>query len=59
MTFKEHEGTINCVQFSPDSRWVASGGSEGALKIWDISTGKVLSNFYLPGQGVTCLEYNP
>ena len=44
---------------SPDSRWAASGATDGAVKIWDISSGKVLSNFFLPGQEITCLEYNP
>jgi katanin p80 WD40 repeat-containing subunit B1 len=47
------------VQLSPDSRWVASGGADGALKIWDISTGRVQANFFLPGQSVTSIEYNP
>jgi WD40 repeat protein len=44
---------------SPDSRWIASGGQDGAVKIWDISSGKVFANFSFPGQQVTCLEYNP
>jgi len=59
MTFKEHSGAVTCAQLSPDSKWVGSGGTEGAVKIWDLSTGKVLGNFYLPGQSITCLEYNP
>lgn len=44
---------------SPDSRWAASGATDGTVKIWDIASGKVLSNFYLPDQEVTCIEYNP
>jgi len=44
---------------SPDCRWVASGSTDGALKIWEMSTGKVLANFFVPGQSVTCVEYNP
>lgn len=40
-SFKEHQGAVLTVQLSPDSKWVASGGVDGALKIWDISTGRV------------------
>ena len=50
---------INSAQLSPDTRWVASGGGDGALKIWDISSGKVLTNFPIPGQTITCIQYNP
>jgi WD40 repeat protein len=41
LTFKEHSGPVNCLALSPDARWVASGGDDGALKIWDITSGKV------------------
>jgi WD40 repeat protein len=49
VTFKEHAGPINCIGLSPDCKWVASGGNDGALKIWEISTGKVMANFFMPG----------
>lgn len=45
MTFKEHTDKINTIQFSPDSKWAASGADDGALKIWEVASGKVLSNF--------------
>ena len=44
-TFREHSGIINTIQLSPDSRWAASGADDGALKIWEVSSGKVLANF--------------
>lgn len=48
-TFSEHTGPVSCVQLSPDSKWVSSGGQDGALKIWEISNGNVLANFQMPG----------
>jgi len=45
LTFREHSGIINTISLSPDARWAATGGDDGALKIWDVSSGKVLSNF--------------
>jgi WD40 repeat protein len=31
--------------FSPDGRWVASGGKDCAVKVWDAETGKLLQTF--------------
>ena len=54
-TFREHSGAINTLQMSPDARWVASGSTDGSLKIWDVTADKLLANFEFPGQSVTCL----
>lgn len=58
-TYREHTAKINTVQLSPDSKWAATGGDDGALKIWDISSGKTISNFSFPGTAVTCIQFNP
>ncbi|KIJ24044.1 hypothetical protein M422DRAFT_195187, partial [Sphaerobolus stellatus SS14] len=31
-----HEGPVNIVKFSPDARFIASGGSDAKLMIWSI-----------------------
>lgn len=33
ITFKGHSKVINCLRFSPDGRWVASGAGDGAVKV--------------------------
>ena len=38
---------------------MATGGDDGALKIWDISNGKIFANFQFPGSSVTCIQFNP
>ena len=40
--FLEHTGTIKSLAFSPDSRILASGGSDndGAIRLWSTQTGK-------------------
>ena len=35
-----HQFMVSSVTFSPDGRYALSGGSDGTLKLWEISTGK-------------------
>ena len=44
-SFKNHTGTINTLQMSPDARWVASGSDDGSLRIWDVRADKQITNF--------------
>ncbi|GIW81858.1 MAG: hypothetical protein KatS3mg105_3665 [Gemmatales bacterium] len=34
-----HEGIVRCVAYSPDGKWVASGGSKNRLHIWRRNAG--------------------
>lgn len=36
----EHAKGLENVARSPDGRWVASGGTDGAARVWDLSTGE-------------------
>jgi tetratricopeptide (TPR) repeat protein len=42
-TLKGHEGWVNSVGFSPDGKKLASGSGDQTIKIWDVTTGKVLN----------------
>jgi WD40 repeat protein/tetratricopeptide (TPR) repeat protein len=42
-TLKGHQSTVNSVGFSPDGKRLASGSGDKTIKIWDVTTGKVLN----------------
>ena len=42
-TLKGHESSVNSVGFSPDGKQLASGSEDKTIKIWDVTTGKILN----------------
>ena len=60
MSFVAHVGSILSVSLSPDGkRLVTGGGSDRAIKVWDIATGKEL--FAISGAheaAVTCVAFS-
>jgi WD40 repeat protein len=42
--FRDHAGTINVVTFSPDGKYIASGGGN-EIKLWDSSKGNEIRTF--------------
>jgi WD40 repeat protein len=40
-----HGNGVLHVQFSPDSKYLATAGADGTVRIWEAATGKVLHNF--------------
>jgi WD40 repeat protein len=39
----DHVGEVQAIGFSPDSRWVATGGDEGNVRVWDTSSTNLAS----------------
>ena len=44
LSFQGHDGDVNDVAFSSDGSMLASTGDDGKLKVWDPSTGRLVSS---------------
>ncbi|KAL3492213.1 WD40-repeat-containing domain protein [Aspergillus germanicus] len=54
-----HLRGVSAVRFSPDAGMIASGGADGAIKVWDTSTGKLIHTFEGHLAGVSTISWAP
>jgi WD40 repeat protein len=62
VVLRGHQNKLSAVTFSPDSRYLATGSFDGAVKLWqldDIADGKVAPTLTNSAEGqVTALEFD-
>jgi len=51
MTLTGHDGPVNSVAYSPDSRILASASADGTIRIWDMRTGEEMMTPLHSGDG--------
>ncbi len=54
-----HTGSVYWVAFSPDGTVLASAGSDGTIRIWDVATGQVRRVLSLTGQWPGRVAFTP
>jgi WD40 repeat protein len=42
MTIRSHLGVVNSVAVSPNGKFLASGGKDGILRLFELHSGKLL-----------------
>ena len=56
----EHQGTVNCIAFSPDRSRLVTGSEDKTIRIWNVSTGDLDQNLpYLHDSSVFDVRYSP
>ena len=54
-----HEGGVNSVAFSPDSKMVASGSGDSTVRLWDAATGEERQKLEGHDQWVRAVAFSP
>ncbi len=55
----ESHNQILCAAFSSDGKWMALGGPDGTVRLWDVETGTVRSSFEESKRQTTSLAFDP
>jgi WD40 repeat protein/serine/threonine protein kinase/Flp pilus assembly protein TadD len=54
-----HQGEIAAIAFSPDGRYVATGGYDARTRVWDAARGTLVSSPFVHESYVTSLAFSP
>ncbi|XP_011043253.1 PREDICTED: katanin p80 WD40 repeat-containing subunit B1 homolog isoform X2 [Populus euphratica] len=58
-TYKGHTQGISTIRFTPDGRWVVSGGCDNVVKVWDLTAGKLLHDFKFHEGHIRSIDFHP
>lgn len=60
MVLRGHAGAVTSVDSSPDELWVGSCSDDSTIRIWEISSAKMINMFSSPEQkSIQSLSFNP
>ena len=58
-TVAGHEGSVSKVMYSPDNKWLATGGSDGNVHLWDAAKRVRVGSFNAHSGYVMALAFSP
>jgi WD40 repeat protein len=58
-TFLGHKGAVTAVAYSPDGKFLLSGGNDRTLKLWEVASGKEVRTFTGHRGAVTSVAFSP
>ena len=54
-----HKGEVSSVCFSPEGNYIASGSFDITIKLWEVSTGKLVRTFEGHRNSVSSVAFSP
>lgn len=57
--YKEHNGTITCLDIKENNAYVASGSEDNTIIIWDIITQKLIARLKVKNGFIKCIKFIP
>src|SRR5262245_12756390 len=54
-----HDGVVGATAYRPDGAWLATGGAERVVRVWDPASGKIVHTLTGHGGPVTALAFSP
>ncbi len=54
-----HAGPCYALDWNPDGARLATGGTDGTIRVWSAQTGKQLSSLTVPGKVIWCVDWHP
>jgi WD40 repeat protein/class 3 adenylate cyclase len=59
VSLQGHTGPVDSIAWSPDGKTLASGSTEGTVKLWEVATGKLLTSLQAHTDSVWSLAWSP
>ncbi|KAK7256792.1 hypothetical protein RIF29_30281 [Crotalaria pallida] len=56
--YKGHEDAVTSISVEASGQWMASGSSDGTVRIWEVETGRCLRKWEV-GEAVSSVAWNP
>ena len=51
LRYRGHEGALRCIAPDPTGQWLLTGGEDGTLRLWEVSTARCMRVWQLGGDG--------
>src|ERR1700681_1108863 len=54
-----HSATVNALALSHDGKWLASGGEDHSVRVWDLASGREIRTLREHPEPVTAVAWSP